>query len=126
MRKIIIVLLLMGVCGIGYADWFDDMEYQLVNIERPAELKDLWANFPFLQVLDATINWTGGINWYIVKDKRTGEIYEAHCHGYDGFEPVSGWNFIREIDGVNWFSDELEGKYWRWKVFPTEKEYLDD
>lgn len=98
--------------------WFEERYYELVEIERPKEIKELLHYFPMLQLLDAKINWTAQINWYELKDKKTGEKIEA-------FKGEKGWRFRKKVNDKYWFSDTPDGIYWSYTDFESQKkEYL--
>ena len=119
-----VVVFMFLVPNVYGQNWFEKRRYELVEIERPKEIKELLHYFPMLQLLDAEIDWTVQINWYELEDKRTGEKLEAWKRKDQRGE--TWWRFRKKVDGEYWFSDHPElSIYWRWKDYDKkEKEYL--
>ena len=73
---------------------------QIVEMEHIN--RDLIKAFPFLKILDSIIDWTSGIKWTKVQDRRNNEIYEATKIPWENYR----WRFRFKVNEEYWFSDD--------------------
>lgn len=114
MKKLIMVLLLMGIWGCGKVtelpdwftkDWFVEYKSKVIELEHPFE--DIGKVFPFINTWDEITSMSSGIRWIRVKDKRTGDEYEMAKGTY-----YNQWLFKKFFCGLH--NDKILKKEEQW------------